>query len=106
MKKLSKELKKYQKDNHYTYEQLARFLGFSKSAVYAYTNELRNPNWKTLEQIAKKIQKNVLSLIDDANYEMDIKLLDTLKKEPNVYNYLLKNTKTVIQKIKKMIPDK
>ena len=90
MKKLSKELVKYQKEHHYTYETLAQELNLSKSAVYAYSKNLRNPNWKTLEQIAKKINKNILSLIDDNDYEADIKLLDTLKKDPTIYEYFLK----------------
>ena len=106
MKKLSKELVKYQKEHHYTYETLAQELNLSKSAVYAYSKNLRKPNWKTLEQIAKKINKNILSLIDDNDYEADIKLLDTLKKDPTIYEYFLKNSKTILPKIKKMIPNK
>jgi DNA-binding XRE family transcriptional regulator len=106
MKKLSKELMKYQEEHHYTYESLANDLNLSKSAVYAYIKEYRNPNWKTLEQIARKINKNVLSLIDDCDYEADIKLLDALKKDPTIYEYFQKNTKTILSKIKKMILNK
>ncbi|MCI8575247.1 MAG: helix-turn-helix transcriptional regulator [Bacilli bacterium] len=106
MKKLSKELIKYQKAHRYTYEHLAKELSLSKSAVYAYTKGLRNPSWKTLEKIAKKINKNILSLIDDFDYESDIKLLDALKKDPTTYEYLLKNSKTILPKIKKMISNK
>ena len=103
MKKLSNALKKYQQDYHLTYEELAKFLNLSKSTVYAYANELRNPNWKTLEKIAKKLNKNILSFIETMDYERDIKLLDTLKKEPKVYEYLIKNTKKVQEQIKKMM---
>lgn len=106
MKKLSKALKKYQTDHKYTYEEMAKFLNLSKSTLYSYENELRNPTWKTLEMIAKKININTLSLIDDNSYEADIKLLDILKKDPIVYEFMIKNPKTVLQKIKKMIPEK
>ena len=97
-------MKKYQKDHKYTYEEMAKYLNLSKSTLYAYANELRNPTWKTLDKIAKKLNKNALSLIDTTDYENDIKLLDALKKDPIVYEYIIKNTKIVLQKIKKMIP--
>ena len=103
MKKLSNALKKYQQDHHCTYDDLAKFLGLSKSTVYAYANELRNPNWNTLEKIAIKINKNILALIDTNDYERYIKLLDTLKKYIKVYEFIVKNPKKVQVQIKKMM---
>ncbi len=82
MKKISKILKDYKEQNHWTYQQLADDLQISKSNIYAYIKEKRNPSLKKLEEISKKLSVDIALLLDNSfiNKE-EVELVKQMKEK-------------------------
>lgn len=90
MEKISSLLKQYQKENHYTYQKMANVLKMSKSTVYAYTNSLRNPTMKSIQNIASALDLSVSGLLDETMVsEQEITFLKHLRSRKKLYQFLL-----------------
>jgi len=104
MTKVSKILQEYKKEHRYTYAQVAQSLKLCKSTIYAYMNELRNPTMKSLIKIAAALNINVSCLIDSSELDnQELALLNNLRKEPIVYQFLLEHSEIEIQNLKKRL---
>lgn len=104
MKKVSKILKKYQQENQYTYQKTAETLNMSKSTVYAYIHNTRNPSVKSVQKLAKSLKISPLSLLDEfGENTLEEQFLKELKKHQALYHTLMKSPKEYIQKIEQFI---
>jgi len=99
--KVSEILKKYQKDNHYTYQKTAETLKMSKSTIYAYANNLRNPSMESIKKLAKSLKIRPDELIDDFLNPLEENLLRILRANKKVYNQVLKNPDIIIKHFEK-----
>lgn len=104
MKKISQVLSEYQRSHQLTYTEMAKKLNLSKSSLYAYIKETRNPTIPSLLKIASSLNVNISSLFDVSFLdEQELKLLNHLRKEPNVHQLLLAYPKEQIEKIKQCL---
>lgn len=100
MKKISSILKQYQVEHNYTYQKVADALKMSKSSIYAYIHELRNPTMKSIEKLAYSLGKTVSELIDDSfPNEKERNFIELLRKKKNLYHFLLENSEEKIKNI-------
>lgn len=104
MKKVSDCLKKYQTDNHFTYKKTAESLHMSKSTIYAYIHNLRNPTMKSIKKLAVSLNMNPIYLIDDFdNNALEEEFLKELRKNTYLYQNLMENPITSIKRIEKIL---
>ncbi len=107
MKKVSEALKNYQRENHYTYQKTADSLHMSKSTIYAYIHNKRNPSMNSIRKIAKSLNTSPFYLIDDTKEnELEQKFLKELRKNKKVYNFFLQNFQKIILKIEQNLLEK
>ena len=104
MTKISKILKQFQKENHYTYQKTADVLHMSKSSIYAYTHSLRNPTMKSIQKLASALNISVASLLDETNEsEKEKNFLEKLRIDKVTYDFLLEKPEEKIQNIKRIL---
>lgn len=103
MKKVSEILKKYQRENHYTYQKLADHLKMSKSTVYAYIKETRNPSIKSIETIANYLNLPIEMFFEKKkSNQSELEFLRLLHQKPEIYQFLLKNPENSLIWLEKM----
>ncbi len=107
MKKISEILTKYQKDNNYTYQELAKSLHMSKSTIYAYIHNTRNPSIKSVQNLAKSLNLKPMYLLDnnEENSKEDI-LLKELQKSKEIYQLILDHPKEARKQLEKSFQKK
>lgn len=106
MKQLSEILKTYQQENHYTYQKMANQLEISKSSIYAYIHEYRNPTIISFQKISKFLEKPMELFLDNSKEsEKEGEFLKALCNHTKLYQYLLENPEEKIMEIEKLKKD-
>lgn len=104
MKKVSQALNNYLTIHHFTYDQGAKNLKLSKSTLYAYAKEKRNPTLKSLSKIANALNVNLSTLLDVSLIEeQELNFLNYLREEPLIHKLLMNLPKEKIQELKKCL---
>lgn len=99
--KVSEALKKYQKENNYTYQKTAETLHMSKSTIYAYMNNLRNPSMESIRKLSKAFKICPVDLLDDMLNPLEEQLLKELRKNRKIYQKVLQNPSIIIEQLEK-----
>ncbi len=110
-----KRLKEKRKELHLTQEQLGKFVFLSKGEICAYEKGKRIPPLDVLIRIARFLETDFLWLIGmEFEYkkgnnkivnisELDLKIIDALKKDSILYEKFLENPERVINQINNIL---